>query len=387
MSKRSDILCLSHLRWGFVFQRPNHLMTQAAGDRRVFFVEEPIYGASTAELEVREEAPNLFVVVPHLPNDVPARNCALQAQLLSDFALARSIVDPVLWYYTPMALEFARGIRASVTVYDCMDELSAFHGAPPAMSILESELFERADVVFTGGHSLYLAKRERHPNIHPFPSSVDLEHFQAARERQPDPPDQAPLERPRLGFFGVIDERMDTRLIARIADARPAWQIVLVGPVVKIEASALPRRPNIHYLGQKSYDELPRYLSGWDVALMPFAQNDSTRFISPTKTLEYLAGGRPVVSTPVRDVVKPYGERGLVEVANSDDFVAAIERALRSGFHPRGAEVDSFLAKTSWQTTWEKMAGLVEAEQQRKTFRSSGVRTVAPLAKRSAARV
>ncbi|HEX6274038.1 MAG TPA: glycosyltransferase family 1 protein [Polyangiaceae bacterium] len=387
MSKRSDILCLSHLRWGFVFQRPNHLMTLAARDRRVFFVEEPVYGASTAELEVREEAPNLFVVVPRLPNDVAARNCALQAQLLSDLALARTIVDPVLWFYTPMALEFARGVRASVTVYDCMDELSAFHGAPPAISILESELFERADVVFTGGHSLYQAKRDRHPNIHPFPSSVDIKHFARARERQADPGDQAPIERPRLGYFGVIDERLDMRLIARIADARPAWQIVLVGPVVKIDASTLPQRPNIHYLGQKSYDELPQYLAGWDVAMMPFAQNDATRFISPTKTLEYLAGGRPVVSTPVRDVVKPYGERGLVAVANPDDFVGAVESALRSGFHARGADIDAFLAKTSWQATWEKMAGLVETEQQRKLFRNSGVRTLTPAAKGSVARV
>ena len=359
MNQSTDILCLSHLRWGFVFQRPNHLMSRAAKERRVFFVEEPIYGAASAALEVRETEPNLFVVVPHLPNDVPARSHELQRHLLGDLALARSIVDPVVWYYTPMALEFARGLRAAVTVYDCMDELSAFRGAPPALTVLESELFERADVVFTGGQSLYDAKRSRHPNVHAFPSAVDIAHFSLARERLPDPEDQASIARPRLGYFGVIDERMDLALVERLADERPNWQLVMLGPVVKIEAESLPQRPNIHYLGQRPYADLPRYLASWDVAIMPFAQNDSTRFISPTKTLEYLAGGKPVVSTPVRDVVRPYGERGLVDVASPDAFVRTVERALASGFHSRAREVDALLAKSSWDSTWKRMASLV----------------------------
>ena len=371
MSRPSDIICLSHLRWGFVFQRPNHLMSRAARHRRVFFVEEPIYGAESAELEVREEEPNLFVVVPRLPNDVPSRNAKLVQQLLYDLTLARTIIDPVLWFYTPMALEFARGISSSVVVYDCMDELSGFHGAPAELGVRETELFDVADVVFTGGQSLYEAKRRRHPNVHVFPSSVDVGHFASARERCADPDDQAPIARPRLGFFGVIDERMDLRLLAQVADERPEWQLVMLGPVVKINAATLPIRPNIHYLGQKTYAELPHYLAGWDVALMPFAQNESTRFISPTKTLEYLAGGKPVVSTPITDVVKPYGERGFVEVARPADFVCAIERVLSRDAHPLAREVDALLARTSWQVTWKRMAVLVDDELARKISRGS----------------
>ncbi len=378
MSRHSDIVCLSHLRWGFVFQRPNHLMSRASRERRVFFVEEPVYGASKAELSIREVGTNLFVVVPNLPNDVAARAYEQQARLLYDLALARSIVDPVVWFYTPMALEFARGIRASVTVYDCMDELSAFQGAPPGLGVLEAELFERADIVFTGGQSLYEAKRERHSNIHAFPSSVDVSHFSPAREKLPDPPDQAGIGEPRVGYFGVIDERMDLELLARIADERPNWQIIMVGPVVKIDASTLPVRKNIHYLGQKTYDELPRYLAGWDVALMPFAQNESTRFISPTKTLEYLAGGKPVVSTPILDVVTPYGDQGLVDIARPEDFVRAVERALATGLVARAPAVNAFLAKTSWKASWARMSALIDEELERKLLRFSTVSRTAP---------
>jgi glycosyltransferase involved in cell wall biosynthesis len=361
-----DVICLSHLRWGFVFQRPNHLMSLAARERRVFFVEEPTYGSMQAELDVREVEPNLWVVVPHLPSHERARANDVLRGLLSELVRHRSIAKPVVWFYTPMALDFARTLEASVIAYDCMDELSAFQGAPAALRTLEAELFERADIVFTGGQSLFEAKRERHPNVHCFPSSVDVAHFATARERLPDPADQAALERPRLGYFGVVDERIDLELLAHIADERPAWQLIVVGPVVKIEASSLPVRSNIHYLGQKTYQELPSYLAGWDAALMPFAQNEATRFISPTKTLEYLAGGKQVISTPIADVVKPYGERGLVEVARAENFVQAIERVLRSPVQERAADVERFLAGTSWQATWRGMSKLIESEPGRK---------------------
>lgn len=366
-TKKPDILCLSHLRWSFVFQRPNHLMRRASDEQRVFFFEEPIFDSESAELDVREESQNLFVVVPHLPRQTGEDAAEEQQRLLSNFVLARSIIDPIVWFYTPMALEYARGLHASAIVYDCMDELSAFHGAPRSLRLLESELFSRADIVFTGGQSLYEAKRAAHPNVHAFPSSVDVAHFAQARKRLPSPRDQECIERPRIGYFGVIDERIDLALLARVADERPDWQLVMVGPVVKIDPASLPMRANIHYLGHKSYDELPRYLSGWDVAMMPFAQNDATRFISPTKTLEYLAGGKPVVSTPVRDVVRPYGERKLVHVADGAGFSAAIRRALDEGFAPKASAVDAFLAQTSWDTTWRRMSALVEAELRRET--------------------
>jgi UDP-galactopyranose mutase len=244
-------------------------------------------------------------------------------------------------------------------VWDCMDELMAFAEAPAELVEREEQLLRRADVVFTGGMSLYRAKADRHANVHAFPSSVDADHFRAARGDLPEPPDQASIPHPRLGFFGVLDERMDTALMAEVADARPEWQLVVVGPVTKIDPATLPQRDNLHYLGPKAYDELPAYLAGWDVALMPFALNDATRFISPTKTLEYLAAGKPVVSTPVADVVEPYGERGLVRVAEDcAGFVDATEAALAHGLDE--AAVEAVLAETSWDRTWESMKAEVE---------------------------
>jgi UDP-galactopyranose mutase len=262
-----------------------------------------------------------------------------------------------------MALPFTEHVRASLVVYDCMDELSAFRGAPPELIERERRLLARADRVFTGGVSLYEAKRHLHRSVHAFPSSVDVPHFAAARKRQPDPEDQAPIGRPRLGFYGVIDERLDTDLLAAAAALRPDWNFVLVGPVVKIDAAQLPRGANVHYLGPKLYEELPRYLAGWDVALMPFARNESTRFISPTKTPEYLAAGRPVVSTPIADVVRSYGETGLVRIADTPEgFVAAAEAALDDAKHPERwiGPVDRALAEMSWDATWARMKELME---------------------------
>jgi UDP-galactopyranose mutase len=264
------------------------------------------------------------------------------------------------WYYTPMALDFTRHHRPRVIVYDNMDELSAFRGASPRLLELERELFALADVIFTGGLSLYEAKRERHSNIHAFPSSIDVQHFVHARsQHRIEPSDQRELSRPRLGFFGVIDERFDTDLVAQLAAQRPSWQLVMIGPVAKIDPVSLPRLPNIHWLGCKNYSDLPSYIGGWDVGIMPFAINEATRFISPTKTPEFLAAGVPVVSTPVTDVVRPYGKAGLVEIASTaEEFVSKTESLLSRKRTSWLAAVDRELAKTSWDKTWTKMQEL-----------------------------
>ena len=272
------------------------------------------------------------------------------------------ITDFVAWYYTPMPLAFTGHLRPLATVYDCMDELSAFHGAPAALKMREAELMTRADLMLTGGQTLYEAKRNQHRNIHPFPSSVDVAHFGRARRIAVDPPDQAQIPRPRLGFFGVIDERMDLGLIDGVAARRPDWQIVLVGPVVKIDPATLPSRANVHYLGTKKYDELPQYVAGWDVALLPFARNEATRFISPTKTPEYMAAGKPVVSTSIRDVVRPYGQQGLVRIADTvDAFVAACAAAMEENASERVTQADAFLRQTSWDGTWLRISRLMDA--------------------------
>ena len=358
-----DVICLSHLRWNFVFQRPQHLMTRCARDRRVFFVEEPLFESDGSPHLRIARSPTVTVVTPVLPEGMTADACAAaQRRLLRDLIDDESVGDYILWYYTPMAVPFTDDLSPCAVVYDCMDELSAFKGAPPALKALEQQLLARASLVLTGGHSLYEAKRHQHTNIHPVPSSVDVPHFAAARSSTDDPADQAAIAHPRLGFFGVIDERFDAALVDGVAAARPDWQIVLLGPIVKIDAASLPARPNIHYLGAKTYAELPQYIAGWDVALLPFARNDATRFISPTKTPEYLAAGRPVVSTSIRDVVCPYGELGMVRIADSvDDFVRSCEAAMHENPAARLARSDAFLSSMSWDATWARISTLIDA--------------------------
>ena len=362
-SATPDLLCFSHLRWNFVFQRPQHLMTRCAAERRVFFIEEPIVGdVALPRLQI-EHADGVAVVTPHLPHGLDdAGITSAQRRLLNELIERAQIREFVAWYYTPMSLAFSEHLQPLATVYDCMDELSAFHGAPAALKVREAELIARADLMLTGGQSLYEAKRHQHGNIHAFPSSVDVEHFARARRITQDPPDQAPIPSPRLGFFGVIDERMDLQLLEGLATARPDWQIVMVGPVVKIDPATLPRRANLHYLGGKTYDELPHYVAGWDVALLTFARNDATRFISPTKTPEYMAAGKPVVSTSIRDVVRPYGQQGLVRIADSvGDFVAACAAAMAEDAAERITQADAFLRQTSWDGTWLRMRRLLDA--------------------------
>jgi len=364
---RPTLLCFSHLRWDFVFQRPQHLMSRFARTMSVVFWEEPVEigRRETAFLKIRqaEGFPNVRVVTPHLPEGLDEERRETALKRLLEVHLSNCTRPLVAWYYTPMMLEFSRNIDPSVVIYDCMDELSKFRFAPEKLLDLEQELIGRADLVFTGGASLYEAKKDRHSNVHCFPSSVDRDHFAKARRELPQPADQAELKHPRLGFYGVIDERFDIDMLREMADMRPDWSFVMVGPVVKIGEDELPRAANIHYVGGKTYEQLPVYLSGWDVALMPFAMNDSTQFISPTKTPEYLTGGKPVVSTPIRDVVRTYGHLQGVHIAHdADGFIRCCEKALEQSRDPDGdwlAEADLLLAATSWDTTQARMAGLI----------------------------
>jgi UDP-galactopyranose mutase len=354
-----DVVCFSHLRWNFVFQRPQHLLTRVARSSRVFYIEEPVIHAAPSQLLI-EEHERVLRVVPHVSAEAESSTQEEIKKLINDLFEEYEIKNYALWFYTPMALDYTRHLSPSLVIYDCMDELSAFKGAPKEMRDNEDVLLRQADIVFTGGESLYEVRRDRHPNVMCFPSSIDVEHFKIARDAQEVPADQSGIPEPRIGFFGVIDERMDLDLIEGIAEARPDWHLVLIGPVAKIDKSKLPKQSNIHYLGMKDYKELPAYLGGWQAAILPFAQNESTRFISPTKTPEYLAGGKPVVSTPIRDVIRPYGKEGLVWIASGvDQFVKALEAALALEGKERLQwlrKVDDSLAGNSWDNTWDEMS-------------------------------
>ena len=357
------LIVFCHLRWDFVFQRPQHLMTRLAEHYRILFVEEPVHDEGEAHLQKRAVAPNITVCQPHTGIQAPGFHddqIPTLQMLLAD--LVPEGERPIVWFYTPMALPLLQGFDPALVIYDCMDELAAFKNAPKQLLQRESALLNIADLVFTGGPSLYQSKRERHGNAHCFSSSVDAKHFQKALDRSYSHPEQEPLARPRLGFYGVIDERFDTDLIQQVAEARPEWQIVLVGPVVKIDPANLPRANNIHYMGQRTYEQLPQFLAGWDVCLLPFALNESTKFISPTKVLEYMAAELPSVSTPITDVKVPYGD--VVAIADTPEkFIAACDRMLAMNEDQKTALVErmrAIVAGTSWDQTASKMHHLIE---------------------------
>lgn len=368
-----DLICVSHLRWDFVWQRPQHLLSRLARQYRVLFVEEPvtIEGEGQPLLEIFPGRHSSNVTVARLVQPVSAhhwighgdsRTCAAYCELLRDYLDAQNINAPVLWLYTPMALEFADTIRHRLLIYDVMDQLAAFKGAPLELKDREQTLLRRADVVFTGGVSLFADKQPYNPNTHLLPSGVEIEHFARAayRDSFARPTDLEGIRQPILGYFGVIDERMDLPLLARVAASHPEWQIVLLGPVTKIDRADLPHADNIHYLGMKSYDQLPAYLAYFDVALIPFAMNESTRFLSPTKTLEYMAAHKPIVSTPIRDVIDLYG--AVVRVGETpEEFIAQIEHTLMEKADlRRRAKEDELLAQHTWDNIVRQMGRLVD---------------------------
>lgn len=364
----TNLLCFSHLRWNFVYQRPQHLLSRAASQCRVWYIEEPIWN-DTVSLDIRNVAKNLTVVVPYLPRGLDEQSAIrLQRQLINQLIDQQNITDFIAWYYTPMALPFTDHLKPKLVLYDCMDELSAFLGASPQLIEQEQRLLDKANVVFTGGYSLYEAKKKRHSSVYAFPSCIDYTHFCPARSSASqtglnDPADQTATPHPRIGYSGVIDERLNLELLRELASRRPDWHFVLLGPVVKIDPATLPTGPNLHYLGMKDYKELPAYFSNWQIAMMPFAINESTRYISPTKTPEYLAAGLPVVSTPIRDVVRTYEKWSRVTIA---DTASAFETGISASLHQSAgsdeSELDQFLRTQSWDHTWRQMHGILNEQ-------------------------
>ncbi|HEY4541853.1 MAG TPA: glycosyltransferase [Noviherbaspirillum sp.] len=366
----SALIVFSHLRWDFVFQRPQQLLSRLAAQRQIIFIEEPVHHPGAAFLRTYSPLPNVLVCQPHTPVAQPGFHDDHLPHLQELVRkLKRDYPQHIAWLYTPMALPLLQELDAQLVVYDCMDELSAFRHAPRQVAQREHALLRLADLVLTGGPSLYRARRERHPNVHCFPSSVQPRDFVLALDRTFSHPLHRDIPGPRLGYFGAIDERIDLDLLRDVADAHPRWQIVLVGPVIKIDHATLPQRPNIHYLGMQPYADLPRFLAGWDVCLLPFAISPATRYTNPTKTLEYLAAELPVVSTPVPDVVELYGE--VVSIASgATAFVAACEQALLAGPEERAAQVERMrevVARNSWDETAAQVQALLRSTPRRES--------------------
>lgn len=373
LSETYDLVVHSHLRWDGVFQRPHHIISRLARNHRVLFIEEPLFlddrpggPSGPPRLEAHPAAANITVLQPFLPPQreflpaVSPENQRLNRELIETFLARGGYQDVVRWHYAPMAIYLAGACSERAVVYDCMDELSAFKGAPAELVDRERELLRQADVVFTGGRSMYENKRLLHDNIYRFDSGVDVNHFQQATLPDTLVPDDADeLPHPIIGYYGVIDERMDLEAVRVMAQREPSWQLLLIGPVTKIDEVTLPRGRNIHYTGQRSYEDLPGYLKAFDVCLIPFADNEATRYLSPTKTLEYFAGLRPVVSSPVADVVEHYGD--IVRIARSpDEYLTQVRAALTEDNRDRLREgLERAQAKT-WDSIVAQMADLVE---------------------------
>ena len=370
-SSRIPLVVFCHLRWGFVFQRPQHLLARLARQFDVYFVEEPVFAEGAPRLQYVRQPQGVQVLTPFTPVAAPGfhdEQVPPLKALVADFLAERQVTEPVVWLYTPMALPLVEDLEPRALVYDCMDELAAFKFAPPQLLERERALMEAADVVLTGGPSLYESRKHLHPNIHCLPSAVDAAHFAPHGLDRTSPESRLAdelhrsLPHPRLGFFGVIDERLDLALVERLADLRPDWQIVMAGPVVKIDPGTLPRRANLHWIGMQRYETLPHLLACWDVCLLPFALNEHTRFISPTKTLEYLAGGKPAVSTPIRDVVSLYASAVSIG-EGADDFAEAVDRILARSEDERAQwriAARALVDGCTWDGTVARIAALLQ---------------------------
>lgn len=355
-----------HLRWDGVWQRPQQLLSRMAKRRRIAFIEEPIFVENEApRLAVREEG-GITVVQPHVPPQeewlprISTRNQQIIRDLVAPFLQEQGFTGGIRWHYAPMATYMRDLTDDHLVIYDCMDELSAFKGAPKELVDCERELMQEAALMFTGGLSMWLNKKQHHSNCHRFDSGVDVEHFQQATRPETEiPADARNLPHPIIGYYGVIDERMDYDAIRALSAAFPEGTILLIGPVTKVDPAELPKASNIVYLGQRGYADLPRYLKAFDVALVPFADNPATKFLSPTKTLEYFAGGKPVVSSPVKDVVENYSD--IVRLAYSpEEYVAAVKAALTEDNSERIRRGLEKAQEKTWDAIVEQMETLME---------------------------
>jgi len=370
-----DLVVVSHLRWSFVWQRPQQLLSRLAKHHRILFIEEPVFTSEESDLSaasIQVVQPNLMVLTPRLAEaecaGTPLWLWPCQERIMQqvrDALVSLNFKHRALWFYTPTPEFMVDVVRPEMVVYDVMDELANFKFAPPQLRDQEQRLLRQSAVVFTGGASLYDAKKHHNPNTHLFASGVDGAHYEKACHPDTTTPEwMKDIPRPRATYIGVIDERLDYDIIAAMAEARRDVQFLMCGPVVKVDPAALPKAPNLHYPGQQDYADLPRILKGTDICLMPFAMNEATKFISPTKTLEYMATHRPIVSTPIKDVERFYSD--IVYLADTPEaFIARLDDALHETPETRtrkNRREEKILAEQAWDAIADNMRALLQRE-------------------------
>ncbi|MBI2513558.1 MAG: glycosyltransferase [Opitutae bacterium] len=383
-AETAPIVAFCHLPWDGVWQRPQQLLSRLAARHPVLFVE--CYCADVEQATLRSHGapghPNVTVLQMLLPQARWADGDFIDAErrrLLQTFRRGDlgKFNDPVLWFNDPMAvIAFAGHCGERAIVYDCMDELAQFAGAPPQLRDRERELLLKADVVFCGGRKMRDKRKPYNAHCYFYGTGVDSEHFgQARSESLAVDPAVAALPGKVLGYFGVIDERIDYELLARLADALSRCSIALVGPTAKVDAAALPQRKNLHWLGRRDYADLPAITKGFSVCLMPFARNAATEFINPTKALEYMATGRPIVATAIDEVRTNFGN--VCRIARSvGEFIAFCSDELERPSRLRVRRGLQLAAQNTWEAITAEMDALLVAA----CARRAGVKTLSPAA-------
>lgn len=338
-------------------------MSRLSKKYKILFIEEPDQpgeGRSENSFEVKQVSENLTVFTPFLKWDNWKTMCREYIPLLQRHI--EDLENTLFWFYSPFYVHVLQYLTPSLSVYDCMDELAAFKNASPNLPDYECQLLDKTHIVFTGGKSLYEAKKHLHPSVYCFPSSVDCSHFERAMDQETViPEDLASLNKPVVGYYGVIDERIDFSLLQQVSQTLPDVSFVMIGPFAKIERQDAAQAANIYYYGKRVYELLPNYLKGIDVAMMPFVIGPATRYISPTKTLEYLAAGKPIVSTPIHDVVRDYQE--VVGIASdAEEFSRRIKDYLQESDEEKAKRLTalrSVMEKTSWEQTVLQMDKII----------------------------
>ena len=345
-----DIIIFSHLRWDFVLQRPQHIASRLAHHMKILFVEEPIPYNKEEEGTARLRQVNEHITVMQ-----PRVQEIKDIEQLLKFMVRQKTV-PIGWFYSSDFSPLLRSLHFRKIVYDCMSD----HEPRPDAD--EPAMLAEADIVFTDSKALFESRIRVHPNVHCFPSSVEHGHFRKALKNIAVPGDIAELKKPVVGYCGVIDGRLDMDLLDKVAEQSPETTFVLIGPLVNMPESKLPKRSNVHYLGMKPYHLLPGYLKGIDIAMIPFDIKGAHKLSGPTETLEYMAAGKPIISTPIWDVVRDY--RNHINIVNNvDEFCAArdaIIKQLESQVYNH-EKYNDILHTSSWEDTVKRMEKLIQA--------------------------